>query len=209
MLTFGGQQIKVIATPGHTSGSVSFLWEDRLFTGDTLLINGCGRTDFQGGNAHILFNSIMNNIFSLPDETLIYPCHDYNGRSELAAYYSKLTSPRISLSLAVPLPADVGAWIANRGRWSNDLPACAQCHGRNGSGVGQQFPPLAGLSPAYIAKQLQAWRSGARPPGPLGLMATIASKLSAGDCQAVADYYSGHSSANPVMAGAPLQKPEN
>ena len=131
-------------------------------------------------------------------------------RSEIAAYYSKLASPRISLPSATPPPTDVGAWIANRGRWSDDLPACVQCHGRGGRGVGQQFPPLAGLPSAYIAEQLQAWRSGTRPPGPLGLMATIASKLSAGDSHAVADYYGGQSTANPVMAGGtPLRKPEN
>ena len=95
-LTFGGQQIKVMATPGHTSGSVSFLWKDRLFTGDALLINGCGRTDFQGGNARILFDSIMSKIFSLPDETLIYPCHDYNGRRVSCVGQEKSINPRLA-----------------------------------------------------------------------------------------------------------------
>lgn len=127
-------------------------------------------------------------------------------RTAMAAYYSKLAPPQIALSSAPPMPADIGAWIANRGRWSDNLPACVQCHGPAGSGVGQQFPPLAGLPPAYIAAQLQAWRSGSRPPGPLGLMATIASKLSAGDSQAVADYYGGQAAANPVISsGSPPQ----
>jgi glyoxylase-like metal-dependent hydrolase (beta-lactamase superfamily II) len=59
VITFGDEQIKVIATPGHTAGSVSFLWKDRLFTGDSLMINGCGRTDFQSGDAGILYDSIL------------------------------------------------------------------------------------------------------------------------------------------------------
>ena len=96
MINFGSQQIKVIATPGHTSGSVSFLWNDRLFTGDALLINGCGRTDFQGGNASILFNSIMSKIFNLPDETLIYPCHDYNGHKVSCVGQEKAINPRLA-----------------------------------------------------------------------------------------------------------------
>lgn len=96
ILTFGNQQIKVIATPGHTVGSLSFLWNDRIFTGDTLLINGCGRTDFQGGNASTLFSSINNKIFSLPDETLVYPGHDYNGRRVSCVAQERTTNSRLA-----------------------------------------------------------------------------------------------------------------
>jgi len=70
-LIFGAEKIKVIATPGHTPGSVSFLWRDRLFTGDSLLINGCGRTDFQGGDAAQLYDAIYRRLFSLAAETLV------------------------------------------------------------------------------------------------------------------------------------------
>jgi len=80
VLYLGTQPIQVIATPGHTAGSVSFLWQDKLFTGDALLINGCGRTDFQSGDAATLYDSITQKIFTLPNETLIYPGHDYNGK---------------------------------------------------------------------------------------------------------------------------------
>lgn len=73
------EQIKVIATPGHTPGSVSFLWRDRVFTGDSLLIGGCGRTDFQGGDSVALYDSITRRLFTLPDDTLVYPGHDYSG----------------------------------------------------------------------------------------------------------------------------------
>jgi sulfur dioxygenase len=96
VLTFGNQKITVIATPGHTPGSSCFLWGDRLFTGDTVLINGCGRTDFQNGNSTSLYESITKKVFTLPDETLIYPGHDYNGRRVSSVAQEKLINPRIA-----------------------------------------------------------------------------------------------------------------
>ncbi|MES2580650.1 MAG: MBL fold metallo-hydrolase [Pseudomonadota bacterium] len=95
ILLLGQQEIKVIATPGHTAGSISFLWHDRLFTGDSLLINGCGRTDFQGGNAGVLYDSITNKIFTLPDETLVYPAHDYQGRHVSCVAQERSINPRL------------------------------------------------------------------------------------------------------------------
>lgn len=80
VVLFGHQEIVVIATPGHTPGSVSYLWRDRVFTGDTLLIGGCGRTDFQNGNAESLYDSITEKLFRLDEHTLVYPGHDYKGR---------------------------------------------------------------------------------------------------------------------------------
>ena len=96
ILMLGKQSIKVIATPGHTLGSVSYLWHDRIFTGDALLINGCGRTDFQGGDAGTLYDSITNQIFSLPDETLIYPGHDYHGKRVSCVGQEKAINPRLA-----------------------------------------------------------------------------------------------------------------
>jgi len=96
VLKLGSQSIQVIATPGHTKGSVSFLCNDRIFTGDALLINGCGRTDFQGGSAAELFDSITERIFTLPDETLIYPAHDYNGRRVSSVTQEKATNFRLA-----------------------------------------------------------------------------------------------------------------
>ena len=75
-----GESIKVISTPGHTPGSTSFLWRDRVFTGDTLLIDGCGRTDFQGGSTEAQYDSVTQRLFTLPDDTIVYPGHDYKGR---------------------------------------------------------------------------------------------------------------------------------
>ena len=72
-------KIRAMYTPGHTSDSYSFLMDNHLFSGDTLLINGTGRTDFQNGNAKDAYNSIFNKLLRLPEETLLYPAHDYNG----------------------------------------------------------------------------------------------------------------------------------
>jgi sulfur dioxygenase len=95
-IVFGKEVINVIATPGHTAGSLSFLWRDRIFTGDALLIDGCGRTDFQGGDAGALFDSIIKKVFTLPDETLIYPGHDYQGHRVSNVGQEKLTNSRLA-----------------------------------------------------------------------------------------------------------------
>ncbi len=95
-LVFGNEVIRVINTPGHTPGSVSYLWRDRVFTGDALLIGGCGRTDFQGGNPKDLYHSITERLFVLPDETLVYPGHDYKGRTVSSIGEEKRTNPRLA-----------------------------------------------------------------------------------------------------------------
>ena len=110
-------------------------------------------------------------------------------RQALTLYFSQLPAPLVASDSAQPSPSDTGAWLATRGSWADQVPACAQCHGPGGSGVGGQFPPLAGLPAAYIAEQLQAWKAGSRSPGPLALMAGVAKKLSDAEISAVAAYY--------------------
>lgn len=110
-------------------------------------------------------------------------------RTEVAQYFSQLPAPFLAADPAQPLPTDGGAWLATRGRWSDNVPACVQCHGPGGRGVGAQFPPLAGLPAAYITEQLQAWKAGSRPAGPLALMTGIAQQLTEADMTAVAAYY--------------------
>ena len=110
-------------------------------------------------------------------------------RQAVALYFSQLPAPFAASDPVQPAPSDTGAWLATRGRWTDQVPACAQCHGPGGSGVGEQFPPLAGLSAGYITGQLQAWKAGSRPPGPLALMPGIAKKLSDAEVTAVATYY--------------------
>lgn len=96
VLIFGNEQIKVLATPGHTAGCISYLWRDRVFTGDALLIGGCGRTDFQGGDAGTLYDSITRQIWPLADETLIYPGHDYHHKHVSSVAQERETNPRLS-----------------------------------------------------------------------------------------------------------------
>lgn len=95
-IAFGAERIGAIATPGHTPGSTCYLWRDRLFTGDTLLIGGCGRTDFQNGDAGALYDSITLRLFCLPDDTLVYPGHDYRGRRVSTIGEEKATNPRLA-----------------------------------------------------------------------------------------------------------------
>jgi cytochrome c len=112
-------------------------------------------------------------------------------RKAIALYFSQQHLPDIPLTDTTTDPSHAGAWLANRGRWSNNLPACASCHGANGMGVGEYFPALSGLPSWYIKEQLHAWKKGMRPAGPLGLMGGIAAKLTEQDIDAVADYYTG------------------
>jgi sulfur dioxygenase len=90
-------KIRVIYTPGHTKDSYSFLMNDYLFSGDTLLINGTGRTDFQGGNSEDSYNSIFNRLLKLPEETLLYPAHDYNGQTVSNIGKEKKFNPRLQV----------------------------------------------------------------------------------------------------------------
>ncbi|HWQ38630.1 MAG TPA: MBL fold metallo-hydrolase [Burkholderiales bacterium] len=96
VIVFGDEVLRAIATPGHTPGSTCFLWRDRLLTGDTLLIGGCGRTDFQHGDPALLYQSITRRLFQLPDDTLVYPGHDYKGRRVSTIGEERTTNPRLA-----------------------------------------------------------------------------------------------------------------
>ena len=90
-------ELKAIYTPGHTDCSYSYLMKDRIFTGDTLLINSTGRTDFQNGNAKDAYNSIFNKLLKLPEETLLYPAHDYKGEKVSTIGKEKKQNPRLQV----------------------------------------------------------------------------------------------------------------
>lgn len=118
VILFGHEEILTIATPGHTPGSVSYLWRDRLFTGDTLLIGGCGRTDFQNGSAEALWHSITERLFKLDDQILVYPGHDYKGRRVSSIGEEKRFNARVAnrtraeflltmRNLGLPMPARI------------------------------------------------------------------------------------------------------
>ena len=90
-------KIKSLYTPGHTSDSYSFVLDNYLFSGDTLLINGTGRTDFQNGSSKDAYNSLFNNLLKLPEETLVYPGHDYNGKFSSTIGNEKKYNPRLQV----------------------------------------------------------------------------------------------------------------
>lgn len=96
VLRFGDEELKALHTPGHTAGSMSYLWRGNVFTGDSLLINGCGRTDFQSGNAAALYRSITEVLFALPDATIVWPGHDYQGRSHSTIGAEKAGNARVA-----------------------------------------------------------------------------------------------------------------
>ena len=93
-------ELTAIYTPGHTSCSYSFFMKDRVFTGDTLLINGTGRTDFQNGNALQQYDSIFNKLLKLPEKTFVYPAHDYNGKKFSTIEDEKNKNPRLQVKNA-------------------------------------------------------------------------------------------------------------
>jgi len=118
VILFGHEEILTIATPGHTPGSVSYLWRDRVFTGDTLLIGGCGRTDFQNGSAEALWTSITEKLFALDEQILVYPAHDYKGRRVSSIGEEKRFNARVAgktreeflsimSNLNLPMPARI------------------------------------------------------------------------------------------------------
>ncbi len=107
MVRFGYASLNVMQTPGHTAGSVCYLWPaqahgvggadaDWVFTGDTLFINGCGRTDFQGGDAGSLYDSITTRLFTLPGATRVYPGHDYKGLRVSSIAQEMRANPRLA-----------------------------------------------------------------------------------------------------------------
>jgi sulfur dioxygenase len=99
-LQIEGLSLEAIYTPGHTDDSYSFRMEDRVFTGDTLLIRGTGRTDFQNGDARAQYDSIFNRLLKLPDETLVYPAHDYKGDAVSTIAEERAHNPRLQVKSA-------------------------------------------------------------------------------------------------------------
>lgn len=94
-LQVGGVAIEGMHTPGHTDGHFAYVVGERVFTGDALLIDGCGRTDFQNGDAAVLYHSVTQKLFALADETLVYPAHDYTGRHVSSIAQEKGRNPRL------------------------------------------------------------------------------------------------------------------
>jgi sulfur dioxygenase len=130
-IAFGGRHLRARATPGHTSGCLSYVLDDRsmAFTGDALLIRGCGRTDFQQGSARTLFRSVREQLFSLPEDCLVYPAHDYRGLTASSVGEEKRFNPRLGGNAA---EGDFAGYMENLGlahpkQMEVAVPANLQC----------------------------------------------------------------------------------
>ncbi len=95
-LNFGGETLKALHTPGHTAGSMSLTWRSHVFTGDTLLIGGCGRTDFQSGSAQALYRSLTQVLLALPADTTVWPGHDYKGQTHSSIAQERTSNARLN-----------------------------------------------------------------------------------------------------------------
>ncbi|RTR07177.1 c-type cytochrome [Halomonas nitroreducens] len=134
--------------------------------------------DFQAGRRE---NATMMPFAKMLDDQQI---------ADVAAYYAGLASwPELPTAYSAASPDQPGEWLAERGDWDKTLPACSQCHGPNGQGVGADFPPIAGQHAGYLSAQLRAWRNGDRHNDPDGLMRGIAERLDDDQIDLIADYY--------------------
>ena len=166
-LEFGREHLTALATPGHTAGSMSYLWTPvsaatgpgHVFTGDTLLINGCGRTDFQSGSAAALYHSLTQVLFALPDDTLVWPGHDYHGRTRSTIGAEKRGNARVAGRTLEEFVAVMGALDLPRPRRMDEaVPANRHSGLRHDAGGGallepRQAPGYAGDVMPHLAWQ--------------------------------------------------------
>jgi sulfur dioxygenase len=158
VIVFGKERIRALLTPGHTAGSMSFLWRDHAFTGDTLLIDGCGRTDFQSGSAEALYTSITEVLFALPQTTHVWPGHDYKGRTsstigdEIAhngRIAGKTRAQFVSIMGALQLPkpkrideaVPANLWLGSLQNARHDADSMADGHVRQATGYAGDVSP--------------------------------------------------------------------
>lgn len=163
-LDFGSERLKALHTPGHTAGSMSFVWREHVFTGDTLLINGCGRTDFQSGSSEALYRSLTQVLFVLPDDTIVWPGHDYQGRSCSSIGREKTTNARVAGKTEAEFVALMNALDLPRPRRIDEaVPANLTSglrHDADGALQMQPQPPSGAHQGAYagdVSPEL-AWR---------------------------------------------------
>jgi sulfur dioxygenase len=162
-LKVGDEELRVLHTPGHTPDSISLLAKDRVFTGDVLFIHGTGRADFAGGDAGAQYDSISSQLFTLPDETIVFPGHDYRGHTQSTIGEEKRSNPRLAgktreeyvnlmNNLGLPLPDGIQEALQPN---ESDIDASAL-----------KFPTLAQLNEVHqlSAPELKARIAGANPP---------------------------------------------
>jgi len=149
VVVFGKRSVQARSTPGHTAGCLSYVLDDHsmVFTGDALLIRGCGRTDFQQGDPRTLYESVHQQIFSLPDDCVVYPGHDYRGLTCTSVGEEKLYNPRLAESIGVE---DFAGYMRHLGlahpkQMAEAVPAnmvCGRPSSSNISFAGQDWAPL-------------------------------------------------------------------
>jgi glyoxylase-like metal-dependent hydrolase (beta-lactamase superfamily II) len=128
LIDLDGLQLRALYTPGHTDDSYSFVLNDRVFTGDTLLIRGTGRTDFQHGDPHAQYESLFSKLLKLPDETLVYPAHDYKGWTVSTIGEEKAHNPRLQVRSEAEYVALMnGLKLANPKQMDVAVPANLAC----------------------------------------------------------------------------------
>jgi len=128
-IVFGGLELEARATPGHTDGDMTYVLqgERMAFTGDALLIRGCGRTDFQQGDAGRLYDSVHGKIFSLPDDFKLYPAHDYKGRTVTTVREEKQHNPRLTKDKAAFVELMANLNLARPKKIDEAVPANLEC----------------------------------------------------------------------------------
>lgn len=152
-LPFGARHLAVMATPGHTDGCSTLVLDDcsMAFTGDCLLIRGCGRTDFQHGDPDVMYRSVHERIFTLPDDCLLYPGHDYRGATVTSVGEEKLFNPRLGGDIG---PQDFAGYMRNLGlphpnRIDIAVPANLRCGEPEGPVADMKDPDWAPLTYTY------------------------------------------------------------
>ena len=170
LLRFGAQQLEALHTPGHTAGSMSFVWDANVFTGDTLLIGGCGRTDFQSGSAHALHHSISKILFNLPDATTVWPGHDYKGQTSSTIGREKTSNARLTENAQLRSVESFEQLMNNLNlprpkRIDEAVPANLTLGARHDAGAPANMQPLLKPDAGYagdVSVQLayQWWKSG-------------------------------------------------
>ncbi len=163
-LRFGRHELLALHTPGHTAGSMCYLWESdgqrHVFTGDTLLINGCGRTDFQSGNPDQLYHSLTQILFALPDDTLVWPGHDYQGRSHSSIGVERTGNARVAGKTLPEFRAIMdGLNLPKPRRMDEAVPANLRLGLRHDAGDSELPPvrPAQGYAGDVTPQQAYAW----------------------------------------------------
>jgi glyoxylase-like metal-dependent hydrolase (beta-lactamase superfamily II)/rhodanese-related sulfurtransferase len=160
VLRFGAEEIRALHTPGHTAGSMCYLWRDQLFSGDTLLIGGCGRTDFQSGSAEAMYDSLTRILFALPEATTVWPGHDYQGRRKSTIGAEKAGNARVAGKSLAEFVAIMNALHLPRPRRIDEaVPANLSSGQRHDAGGGDVtgVRPAAGYAGDVAAELACAW----------------------------------------------------